>query len=278
MDADELNGLRKKITSQGIPLAGVGMKAMMVDFHHALEASPLLGRIKVRKTGKPVHMIAAFCEPASAASSPSEIAGEMERIWMEELRYHAFEAHAFVPSDEEAILDGLTMMGPQGPYVTARIDVDLRKLDRSVRPVSFWCQLLGAGSGRAGISDGQQDAQFFTSHLSDPLGDLARALISLLRGATKSHCAWAEEPGEWRWLFERHGEELEVRILWFEETFSKAPEEQGELRYSTRCKLLRLAAQIREQMRPLLEEVGLEGYRAECERLNALIEDQPRPG
>jgi hypothetical protein len=280
---DEFSRLVNKIISQGIPLAGADLHGMIADFHHALEASPLLSKVKVRKTGEPARMIAAFCEPASLASSPSELVAEVERIWMEELRYNVFEAHTLVPSEEEVILDCLTMTEPQGPYVTARIVVDLRKLDRSVRPVSFWYQLFGAGWGRAGISDGQQDAQFLTSYLSDPLGDLASGISTLLQGASKARCAWAEEPGEWRWLFDRHGDEVEIRILWFEDTFSKALDEKGELRYSTRCRLLRLASQVRDSMRQLLDEVGLDGYREawrydfpvkEYERLNALIESR----
>jgi hypothetical protein len=279
----EFSQLRRKLIAQCLPLAGADLKGMIEDFHHALEASPLLSRIKVRKTGEPTHMIAAFGEPGSAASSQTEIAGEMARLWRDELRYAAFEAHTFVPSDEEAILDCLTLMAPHGPYVTARIVVDLRKLGRSVRPVSFWYRLLGAGTGRAWLSDGQQDAQFFTTYLSDPLGDLTRALITLLQGAAKARCAWADEPGEWRWLFERHGDELDIRILRFEDTFSNALDEQGAPHYSTRCKLLRLAVQVREQMRQILEEVGLDGYLeewgydfplAEYERLNSLI-DRP---
>lgn len=281
MKRDEFGQLAQKIIAQGLPLAGVDLKGMIADFHHALEASLLLSAIKVRKTGEPTHMIAAFCEPASAASSPTEIAGEVERLWTEELRYSAFEAHALVPSDEEVVLDCLTMLGPQGPYVTARIVVDLRKLNTAVRPVSFWFRLIGAGTGRAGISDGQHDAQFITSYLSDPLGDLARAMIVLLQGGSKAHCAWAEEPGEWRWLFERHGGELGIRILWFERTFSKAPDEQGELRYSSRCRLRQFASQVREQLRQILNEVGLEEYREEWrgdfplaryEQLNELID------
>jgi hypothetical protein len=165
--------------------------------------------------------------------------------------------------------------------VTARIVVDLRKLNTAVRPVSFWYRLIGAGIGRAGISDGQHEAQFITSHLSDPLRDLTRAMIVLLQGGSKASCAWAEEPGEWRWLFERHGDELGIRILWFERTFSKALDEQGELRYSTRCKLRLFAFQVREQLRQIVNEVGLEEYReewrgdfplAEYERLTELID------
>jgi hypothetical protein len=114
-------------------------KGMLADFHHSVEQSPLLTRARVRKTGDPPCMIKATAQPASPTLSPPEIGVEVERIWMEELRYRHFEAHALVSSDEEVALEFVTVMEPGGPHVTGRISVDIRKLDLPLKSVALSC-------------------------------------------------------------------------------------------------------------------------------------------
>lgn len=132
-----------------------------------------------------------------------------------------------------------------------------------VREVTFWCRLAGQGWIEAGIYDGANHAFPTASYLSDALGDLTRTVVSLLEGAEAATCSWEEEPGEFQWVFARDSEALNLRILWFEDQFERQPEDPGELRFSTRCTPMRLACQLRDQLRRLLEEVGTDRYQRE---------------
>jgi hypothetical protein len=128
--------------------------------------------------------------------------------------------------------------------------------------VTVSCRLAGAGTIQAGVSDGVDDLILWPTYLSNAPADLERAVVELLQGARQATCSWQDELGQYRWLFERRGEELEIKILWFEETFSRKPDEQGELRFSTRSTLRGFAAQVHAQLGLLIGE-GAAAYRRE---------------
>jgi len=98
----------------------------------------------------------------------------------------------------------------------------------------------------------------FTSCLGpDALADLARLAIAMIDEPAASHgtCAWADEPGEYRWIVDRIGEEVAVRIVTFDQTFSTKPDEAGHPFFETRCSASRFASQIFDQMRYLRLEM-----------------------
>jgi hypothetical protein len=104
--------------------------------------------------------------------------------------------------------------------------------------VLFSYRLIGHGWAEGWISDGVSHLSMVISYLSDALGDLTRATLAVLTYTDRAVCAWAEEPGEYRWILERQGERLLVRILWFDETFSRLLDEKGQALFSTECYLL----------------------------------------
>src|SRR5688500_13205855 len=104
------------------------------------------------------------------------------------------------------------------------------------------------------------------THLSDALPDLTHAVIALLRTANRSTVAWAGPPGEWRWIFERDGDTLRVRILWFKDTYSREPDERGELMWSTECRLADFAGRLKSQLDRLYADMGPEAYAAAWRR------------
>src|ERR1051326_3428490 len=91
MDSAELNQIRKKIMSQSFPSRGADLAGMQADFDASLDASQLLTDIKVQKTGQPNCLIRAACKLQSDRCTVAEVVAEVERIWMEELRYRHFE-------------------------------------------------------------------------------------------------------------------------------------------------------------------------------------------
>jgi hypothetical protein len=113
---------------------------------------------------------------------------------------------------------------------------------------------LSLSAGCAMIADRESSAQFWpSSALSDPLGDLVRATVSLLRGAEQARVSWQDERGEWRWLLSREDERLSIRILRFRETFSREPDARGTPIFETTCRLADFAGQVKSQLQELLE-------------------------
>lgn len=152
--------------------------------------------------------------------------------------------------------------------------------------LTFSVTSLGPGSITAELAGDGTHVQLTASYLSDALGDLTRVVIGLLRGAPRARCAWQEEPGEHRWLFERAGNRVHLRVLWFPRTFSKQPDDVGRCVFSTTCTLASFAGQLKSQLDRLLGEHGVEGYQArwktypfpmaEYEHLRSLIRSRRR--
>ena len=153
--------------------------------------------------------------------------------------------------------------------------------------VRFEYRLTGRGWSAATISARGQTAHLSASFLSDALGDLARAVIALLRGAERASLDWQEEPGDYRWLLTREAERLVIRVLWFDDTFSRASDDRGRLVFETECRLMDFAGQLKSQLQYLLEHVGSTGYKqqwvqqefplAEYETLRQLLRSHPAP-
>ena len=112
MNQDEFARARAKIMAQGFPSSGVDLQGMIEDFHHSLDQSSFLTLRSVKKTGEPERMIEARCEPASDTLTIPEVIAEIERAWMEELRYSHYEAHVVTHLGYEAALEFVTVPAP----------------------------------------------------------------------------------------------------------------------------------------------------------------------
>jgi hypothetical protein len=68
--------------------------------------------------------------------------------------------------------------------------------------LAFSYQLQGHGWAECRLEIDDQHATLTASYLSDALGDLASATTAALRGHPRPTASFAEEPGEYRWIFE----------------------------------------------------------------------------
>src|SRR5262245_17882327 len=109
MTEHDFTRARTKIMAQSFPSSGVDLQGMIEDFHHTLDQSRLLTLRSVKKTGNPERMIEARCEPAADSLTIPEVIAEVERVWMAELRYSHYEAHAVIHHDYEVSLDFVTL-------------------------------------------------------------------------------------------------------------------------------------------------------------------------
>jgi hypothetical protein len=114
----------------------------------------------------------------------------------------------------------------------------------------------------ATLEGGTGAVEVIASSLSDGLGDLVRSTAALVRGPEQATATvqWVDEPGERRWLLEREGESLRVRLLWFSEAFSRRRDEDGRPEFVKDCRVAEFAGQVKSQFERLLAEHGPDGY------------------
>lgn len=82
--------------------------------------------------------------------------------------------------------------------------------------VEFVYRPTGTGWSEARLTIGRASTPLSASYLDDALGDLVRATATLPQAQSTVRVSWAEEPGEFRWVLDRSGDELSVRLLWFD--------------------------------------------------------------
>jgi hypothetical protein len=124
----------------------------------------------------------------------------------------------------------------------------------------FSCTLIGRGWVEATLANGINQQRFLASYLSDAIGDLLRVVISLLEGARRGTCLWEQEPGEYRWLFTRQDEQIQIRIVSFGQTFSRQFDEEGECVLTVQCSLLKFPTKLSKQLEQLLATWDENGY------------------
>lgn len=128
--------------------------------------------------------------------------------------------------------------------------------------IDFRYRLTGAGWAEASISGGEASATLRASYLGDALGDLLEAVGVLLEGATGARCSWEDEPGEYRWIFSRRGEDVHVQVLGFEDSYLRKPDAAGTVVYESTLPLLGLAVAMADGAQAVLDEHGADGYMA----------------
>lgn len=99
-----------------------------------------------------------------------------------------------------------------------------------------------------------------------PLGDLLRATAVLDRARSTVRVSWADEPGEFRWVLDRSGDNLTVRVLWFGSLWGRHPDESGEVLLDASTSVGAFRRAIAAGARAVLDECGEDGYRAKWAR------------
>ncbi len=127
--------------------------------------------------------------------------------------------------------------------------------------VEFDYRLVGTGWSEARFAVGEEWVGLTASYLDDALGDLLLAVRRLIEGDDEARASWAEEPGEYRWLFSRAGDQVRVRVLSFPGLWSDAADSEGEALIDVTCSLEDLIEGIAAGARRVLESHGEEGYR-----------------
>lgn len=130
--------------------------------------------------------------------------------------------------------------------------------DRAV--FSFEYRLVGSGWSEGTIRDDEAHATLTASHLSDALRSLLEAVALVTEGQAEARCSWEEEPGEYRFVLRRDGNDVALSVLGFDELRGR-PDEEGTVIFLTRQSVLRVARVILAAAQKVLDDVGLDGYR-----------------
>ena len=120
--------------------------------------------------------------------------------------------------------------------------------------------LVGTGWCRCEIRLGTSEAVVTGSYLSDCLRGLARATLDMAGGSPLSRCSFDEEPGEFRWLLRRDANELQLRILEFDELWGEQPDSEGTEIINLSCPVASFVIAVRDALRSVRSKYGLAGY------------------
>lgn len=127
--------------------------------------------------------------------------------------------------------------------------------------VAFTYRLTGPGWSKAEFRIRGASVALSASYLDDALGDLVRAVATLPSIGTTLRVSWAEEPGEYRWVFDSTSETVSVRLLEFAELWGGKPDEEGQVLMAETCPVRSLRRAIAAGARAVLDEWGEVGYR-----------------
>jgi hypothetical protein len=106
---------------------------------------------------------------------------------------------------------------------------------------------LHHGWWQAVLSDGLQEAIITASAVpEEPLLPLLWAVRLLLLGANASQCTWWGEPGQYRWLFSRTEQQVQIHIVWFAD-HQQWSDDKGKTMLRLECNLLTFAKRLSHQ-------------------------------
>jgi hypothetical protein len=122
----------------------------------------------------------------------------------------------------------------------------------------FTYELVGVGWARVTIADEGNNAEVVASYLTDALSVLLAAVLEMQQGALSAVASWEQEPGEVRWRFERHDQQVELAVDDWRGTSDGG---SGWVTlFATVDTMTSLAQAIASGARSVLDEWGPDGY------------------
>ncbi len=145
----------------------------------------------------------------------------------------------------------------------------VKKRTKHVKNISVHLvyKLTGRGWSRCELTIEKQHIVLTASYLGDALSELIHAVTSVMTGEKKSFAIYEEEPGQYFWTFECTFQDNGVilRILWSDESWGRAPDEDCREVFAAHCSVVVFARALLQMLDEVLEEYGEEGYKREWE-------------
>lgn len=129
-------------------------------------------------------------------------------------------------------------------------------------PISLHYDLVGTGWSECRLTIGDKSVQVTASYLSDALDSLCTAVLAIANGKEKEYARFDEEPGEYRWFFERQDvDNVRICILQFEDVWSDLPDDAGKTIFDAVCTVTELVQAVVLALEYLYKTYGKKGYR-----------------
>jgi len=129
--------------------------------------------------------------------------------------------------------------------------------------IKFSYILLEFGWAECTVEIDERRITVSASYLSDALGDLSSAVVNLLRGELSASATFSEEPGEFRWQFDRQSQGIvRIRIFWNMPRWNGQVHDPSIPIFDAVCQVNSFAGQFVAELQRLLREFGEDGYRA----------------
>lgn len=128
-DLDDFDVIRAEICASGSASDGYNLVGMEMDFNAFLgdrasaNGPDLWHEMTVRRIEGGEWLIQGRAR--GRRDDRVAIGDQLARIWDEHLHYGYRSAHAVDVSDDHVALRGVTLIGPGGIWVTARVDIEL---------------------------------------------------------------------------------------------------------------------------------------------------------
>jgi len=123
MKAEALLALREQISRRH---ARGSVAGLAIDCHFLIDQSALIEPVSIKKPGEPSLMLDVVCRPRYSGIPATDLAAELERIWLRDLCFAHSEEHAITIGEENIALEFVALASDSGPYTTGRIAIDLR--------------------------------------------------------------------------------------------------------------------------------------------------------
>ena len=135
-------------------------------------------------------------------------------------------------------------------------------LSMPVPVVDIDYKLVGTGWASCEVVIGFSSATITASYLGHALEELVEAACLVMSGEVHSEAHFWEEPGEYRWVFDKIGDGLRVRIVEFDKLWSRDPIETGKVLVDEICDIVAFGSAVLRAVDRVFDEHGLKGYAA----------------
>lgn len=122
--------------------------------------------------------------------------------------------------------------------------------------------LVGRGWSECVLDVYGQTCTVTASYLSDALGEFVKTVNHIFNGGKEAKFSFDEEPGEFRWLLTRSGNNaLSLRIIEFPGLWSNKDDSEGKTIYEVTCPTHEFGKALLTSLNNLLDEYGTSGYK-----------------
>jgi hypothetical protein len=120
MELTQFHTLRTAVQGNAAAPSDVALASMEGDLRDLLMASGLFEEVEVDITDDPDALVIALCQ-FKPEHNETDVAGALEHIWQDRVRYPFWEAHSMIVAPEHVEFQGATRFSSAGHYATVHL-------------------------------------------------------------------------------------------------------------------------------------------------------------